>query len=68
MTLEEIYRKHGIGVKFLYCNDPYYIYKIVGRWKYGILHTNNHSSKIYKLRFDQSIHDYNIYYKNKNCL
>lgn len=65
MTIEEIYRKHGIGVQFIYLKDTAYIYEIVGRWRYGILYTDNYSSRKRRLRFDTSIHDYSIYDKNE---
>ena len=38
MTLEQIWKKHGINTCFSYPHSD--IFQIVGRWRYGILAIN----------------------------
>jgi len=60
MTLEQIWKKHGMGTVFFETSWPNFTYIITGRWKYGILFKPNNHAPIRRISFDDARDDYSV--------
>ena len=60
MTLEQIWKKHGVGTVFFETSWPNFTYIITGRWKYGILFKTQNYTPIRRIAFNDTYDYYSV--------